>query len=57
MVGRESAEVAQSEVCGFVTGSSTRANEAKVTGSIPEKAVTSINSLPELCTPKVPRIC
>lgn len=57
MVGRESAEVTQSEVRGSGTGESARANEAKVTGSIPEKAVTSVNSLPEHCTPKLPQMC
>lgn len=57
MVGTESAEVTQSEVCGFVTGYSARANEAKVTGSTPEKAVTAVSSLLEKCTPKLPQIC
>lgn len=33
------------------------ANEAEVTGSTPEKAVTSVNSLLEDCTPKLLQIC
>lgn len=33
-----------------------RANEAKVTGSTPEKAVTTVNSLLEDCTPKLLQI-
>lgn len=33
------------------------ANEAEVTGSPPEKAVTSVNSLLEDCTPKLLQIC
>lgn len=49
MGGAESAEVTQSE-SGFVTGQSTCANEAKVMGSTPEKAVTSVSSLLEDCT-------